>query len=136
MRWSIIRLIWARELRDQLRDRRTVFMIAGLPLLLYPILGFAVLQFAVGFIETPSVLGVVRGPAGSDDFPPRAPGALLAAFAIPPAGPAGAGLRPDYLAGAAALAYQPALGYPPLIKGGKLTAAGDLPPGVDPMLKL
>src|SRR5436309_3050550 len=30
MRWSIIRLIWLRELRDQLRDRRTVFMIAVL----------------------------------------------------------------------------------------------------------
>ena len=43
MRWSIIRLIWLRELRDQLRDRRTVFMIVGLPLLLYPLLGFAVL---------------------------------------------------------------------------------------------
>src|SRR5262249_9387773 len=28
MRWSMIRLIWFRELRDQLRDRRTVFMIA------------------------------------------------------------------------------------------------------------
>ena len=51
MRWSIIRLIWLRELRDQLRDRRTLFMIAGLPLLLYPVLGFAVLQFAVGFVE-------------------------------------------------------------------------------------
>ena len=39
MRWSIIRLIWVRELRDQLRDRRTIFMIAVLPLLLYPLLG-------------------------------------------------------------------------------------------------
>ena len=46
MRWSIIRLIWLRELRDQLRDRRTVFMIAVLPILLYPVLGFGVLQFA------------------------------------------------------------------------------------------
>src|SRR5947209_216965 len=30
MRWTIVRLIWARELRDQLRDRRTLFMIAVL----------------------------------------------------------------------------------------------------------
>src|SRR5947209_11971139 len=104
MRWSIIKLIWLRELRDQMRDRRTLFMIAGLPLLLYPVLGFAVLQFAVGFVEKPSVLGIVRGPYGSEDFPPRAPAALSACFALPPAGPAGAGLRPDYLAGAAALA--------------------------------
>src|SRR2546429_104212 len=32
MRWSIVRIIWLRELRDQLRDRRTLFMVAGLPL--------------------------------------------------------------------------------------------------------
>src|SRR5262245_6895962 len=38
MRWSIIRLIWFRELRDQLRDRRTVFMIVLLPIVLYPLL--------------------------------------------------------------------------------------------------
>src|SRR3954447_1299723 len=104
MRWPIIRLIWVRERRDPLRDRRTLFMIAGLPLLLYPVLGFAVLQFAVGFVEKPSVLGVVRGPYRSEDFPPRAPSGLMACLAVPPAGTAGAGLRPDYLAGAAALA--------------------------------
>ena len=39
MRWSIIRLIWVRELRDQLRDRRTLFMIAVLPIILYPVAG-------------------------------------------------------------------------------------------------
>ena len=38
MRWSIIRTIWHRELRDQLRDRRTLLMILGLPLL--PLLEF------------------------------------------------------------------------------------------------
>ena len=69
-RWSTIRLIWFREMRDQLRDRRTLFMIAGLPLVLYPVLGFAVLTFALGFSETPSVVGVV-GPEGC--FPPRDP---------------------------------------------------------------
>lgn len=74
MRWSIVRLIWFRELRDQLRDRRTLFMIAVLPLLLYPILGFAVLQFAMGFQERPSVIGVVRGPLGTEDFPERPAG--------------------------------------------------------------
>ncbi len=136
MRWSIIRLIWSRELRDQLRDRRTLFMIAGLPLLLYPVLGFAVLQFAVGFVEKPSVLGVVRGPCASEDFPPRAPAGLLASFAIPPAGTAGGGLRPDYLAGAAALAYQPALGYPLLIKNGKLTTSEGQPPQEQALLRL
>jgi sodium transport system permease protein len=73
MRWSIIRLIWLRELRDQLRDRRTLFMIVVLPLLIYPVLGFAVLQFALGFVEHKSKIGFVRGPGGSDFFPERTP---------------------------------------------------------------
>src|ERR1700676_3356139 len=73
MRWSIIRLIWLRELRDQLRDRRTLFMVVVLPLLLYPILGFAVLKFALGFSEKPSIIGVVRGLGRVQDFPPRPP---------------------------------------------------------------
>jgi sodium transport system permease protein len=73
MRWFIIRTIWFREMRDQLRDRRTLFMILGLPLVLYPLLGFAVLQFAVGFTEKPSVIGVVVGPSERKDFPPRQP---------------------------------------------------------------
>ncbi len=68
MRWSIIRLIWLRELRDQLRDRRTLFMIAVLPLLLYPVLGFAVLRFALGLAERKTVVGIVA-PDGERDFP-------------------------------------------------------------------
>src|ERR1700722_18332584 len=73
MRWSIIRLIWLRELRDQLRDRRTLFMIAVLPLMLYPVLGFAVLQFALGLIDRPSVIGIEYGPLHSIDFPELPP---------------------------------------------------------------
>src|SRR5207247_5462508 len=68
-RWSIVRLIWLRELRDQLRDRRTLFMIAVLPLLLYPVLGFAVLQFQFALAGNVSTIGVVRGPGASDTFP-------------------------------------------------------------------
>ena len=56
MRWSIIRLIWLRELRDQLRDRRTLFMIAVLPILLYPILGFVLFSMAGSFSNQPSVI--------------------------------------------------------------------------------
>ena len=48
----------ASELRDQLRDRRTLFMIAVLPLLLYPVLGFAVLQFALGLADRKIVVGI------------------------------------------------------------------------------
>ena len=39
MNWQQIRLVWLRELRDQLRDRRTLFVIFLLPLLMYPMLG-------------------------------------------------------------------------------------------------
>ncbi len=69
MRWSIIRLIWLRELRDQLRDRRTLFMIVVLPLLLYPVLGFLVVQFAFGFAEKPSVIGIEKATTAAAEFP-------------------------------------------------------------------
>jgi len=55
-----MRLICLRDLRDQLRDRCTVIMIALLPLVLYPVLGVAVLQFAVSFVEKPSRIGIVQ----------------------------------------------------------------------------
>ena len=72
MRWSIIRLIWLREMRDQLRDRRTVLMIVGLPLVLYPVLGLCVLTFAKQFFDKPSSIGIVK-PAGEPlEFPQRA----------------------------------------------------------------
>src|SRR5438445_7836729 len=71
MRWSIIKLIWLRELRDQLRDRRTLFMIAGLPLLLYPVLGICVLTFALQFFEKPSRIGVARPSGDRLEFPYR-----------------------------------------------------------------
>ncbi|HTU20915.1 MAG TPA: ABC transporter permease subunit/CPBP intramembrane protease [Gemmataceae bacterium] len=58
MRWSIIRLIWLRELRDQLRDRRTVFMIAVLPILLYPLAGLGILQMTLGFFGKQTVVGI------------------------------------------------------------------------------
>jgi sodium transport system permease protein len=44
MSWSNVKLIFLRELRDQLRDRRTLFTIVVLPLLLYPLLGMCFLQ--------------------------------------------------------------------------------------------
>jgi len=48
MNWSKVRLIFSREVRDQLRDRRTLFMIFVLPMALYPLLGMMmskVIQF-------------------------------------------------------------------------------------------
>ncbi len=47
MRWSNLFVIFRREVRDQIRDRRTLFMIFVLPILLYPILGLGVSKFAI-----------------------------------------------------------------------------------------
>src|SRR5262249_37194826 len=90
------------------------------PLLLYPVLGFAVLQFAAGFVERPSVIAVVRGPGGSTDFPPPNPAVLQSALTLPPVGPVGAGVPPGYLATSAALGRHPALTYPLFLRDGNL----------------
>jgi sodium transport system permease protein len=66
MNWYNVRLIFCREVRDQLRDRRTLFMIAVLPLLLYPLLGMSLFQVAQFVREQPTrvlVLGREALPA-------------------------------------------------------------------------
>jgi sodium transport system permease protein len=101
MRWSIIRLIWKRDLLDQLRDRRTVLMIAVLPLLLYPLAGFGLVSLAGGFGPGKQVVGVY----GADQLPPYAPEAAASWVALAPsAGPA-----------AAAPLAEPRLAFPPLL---------------------
>lgn len=42
MRWSIIRTILGKELREMLRDRRSMMVMFGIPLVLYPLLTLAV----------------------------------------------------------------------------------------------
>ena len=59
MNWTNIRLIVSREIRDQLRDRRTIFVIAILPLLLYPLLGMSFLQVAQFMKEHPTKIWVI-----------------------------------------------------------------------------
>jgi sodium transport system permease protein len=59
MSWSNIRLIYLRELRDQLRDRRTVFTIVVLPLLMYPLLAMVWCQMQQFLKERPSRVRVV-----------------------------------------------------------------------------
>jgi sodium transport system permease protein len=124
MRWSIIRLIWARELRDQLRDRRTLFMIVVLPMLMYPVLGIVVVKFASGFNAAPSTIGIARG-SPAQGFPPQAPRSarlspvpIVAWFSLVPRPTNYGGLAG--VAGAAALAQESArrLDYPLLIDGG------------------
>lgn len=59
MNWRNVRLILLREVRDQLRDRRTAFMIFVLPLLLYPLLGISFMQFSHFLLKQPSRVLVV-----------------------------------------------------------------------------
>lgn len=51
MSWKNVKLIFMREVRDQLRDRRTLFMITILPVLLYPMLGLGMLEMMLTFSE-------------------------------------------------------------------------------------
>jgi len=65
IKWRNIRLIFARELRDQLRDRRTLFMILILPMLLYPVLGIGMVQLTLLFSEQPRTVVIL----GAEDLP-------------------------------------------------------------------
>ncbi|HWL11105.1 MAG TPA: ABC transporter permease subunit/CPBP intramembrane protease [Planctomicrobium sp.] len=60
-----VNLIFQREVRDQLRDRRTLFMVAILPLLLYPALGIGMVQMTVTFSEQLRRVVIV----GADQLP-------------------------------------------------------------------
>ena len=46
MNWNRVRWLFLREVKDQLRDRRTMFTILVLPLLLYPLMGVLMMQVA------------------------------------------------------------------------------------------
>ena len=65
MKWINVRLIFVRELRDQLRDRRTLFMVAVLPMLLYPVLGVGMVHMTLLFSEQPRTVVVL----GRDHLP-------------------------------------------------------------------
>src|SRR5215469_7446879 len=65
MNWSNVKLILHREVRDQLRDRRTLFMIAVLPLLLYPLLGMSMFQVMQFVSEHPTHVLII----GAEELP-------------------------------------------------------------------
>jgi sodium transport system permease protein len=65
MSWNNIKLIYLRELRDQLRDRRTLFTIVILPLLMYPMLAMVWCQMQQFLKERPSKVLIV----GVDNLP-------------------------------------------------------------------
>jgi sodium transport system permease protein len=69
MRWSVVRLIAAREVRDQLRDRRTLKLILGLPILMYPLFVGVGIFFVNALKEKRLVIGV----AGADHLPKAQP---------------------------------------------------------------
>jgi sodium transport system permease protein len=59
MKLSSVGLIFRREVVDQLRDRRTLFMIFVLPILLYPILGLGMLQVTSAFDQKARRVAIV-----------------------------------------------------------------------------
>ncbi len=68
-RLAIIWLIYLREMRDQLRDRRTLFTIAVLPIVLYPLVGTMLLQIAQFTRQHPTSICLV-GSEHLRDAPP------------------------------------------------------------------
>jgi sodium transport system permease protein len=98
MRWPIVRLIAGREIRDQLRDRRTLFLILGLPVLMYPLFVGVGLLFITAIKDKKLIVGVV----GAQYLPQR-----LAEVAPPVAAVGGV---------PAAVAYHVNRDFPPLIQ--------------------
>lgn len=73
MQWANVKLVLAREIRDQLRDRRTMFMIVVLPLLLYPLLGMSFFQISQFIHAQPTRVKVIGAKAiteSTDGLPP------------------------------------------------------------------
>lgn len=66
VQWRNVKLVFLRELRDQLRDRRTLFMVFILPLLLYPTLGIGMLQLTLLFSEKQRTVVLL----GEEHLPP------------------------------------------------------------------
>ena len=66
MNWRNVILIFWREVLDQLRDRRTLFMVAVLPVFLYPLMGIGTAQMTAMFTEQPRIVVIL----GAADLPP------------------------------------------------------------------
>jgi sodium transport system permease protein len=75
--WTNVKLIYLRELRDQARDRRTLFTIIVLPLLLYPLMGMSVFQVQQFLKEHNSKVRLI-GTAGLPSDPPLIDGKQFA----------------------------------------------------------
>ncbi|KAA1261299.1 ABC-2 family transporter protein [Rubripirellula obstinata] len=69
-RLSVVWMIYAREMMDQLRDRRTLFTIAVLPILLYPLVGMLLMQIAQFTQQHPTSICIVGTDHLIGDVPP------------------------------------------------------------------
>ena len=121
MRWSTIRLIARREIIELLRDRRTMLILIGLPLIIYPLFLGVGLFFALTTREHQSKIAVI----GLEHLPPAKvtnrpeipmPDALWLAAGVPDIGP---DLLLARLAGVtyASWAWYQVAAAPPLIEG-------------------
>lgn len=72
MDWNNVKLVFARDMRDQLRDRRTLILIAVVPVLLYPLMGMTIFQLSQFLRHDAAKVLVVGGEelAGHDWLPP------------------------------------------------------------------
>jgi len=78
MNLANVKLILFRELRDQMRDRRTLFMIFVLPILLYPLMGITILRVAQ-FLRGEPAKVLIIGRQGLPEKPPLVGGDHFAA---------------------------------------------------------
>ena len=69
MNWTHVKLIFQREVRDQLRDRRTMFTIFFLPLLLYPLMGMVMFEVAQFHRNGRVTIGIAGVPHIHSDLP-------------------------------------------------------------------
>lgn len=69
MSWVNLYTIFRREVHDQIRDRRTLFMIFVLPIMLYPLVGFGVGQFTLLLQQEPKKIELV----GAEHLPKEPP---------------------------------------------------------------
>jgi sodium transport system permease protein len=127
MSFAKVKLIYLRELRDQLRDRRTLFTIFVLPLLLYPILGMTFVQITQFMREHPTRIWVL----GAEELPPDVPLIEKESFAANVLGERDASLlkvtvAQDWKTDSAATAQEAAR---EAIKGSKFDAVLFFPPG-------
>jgi sodium transport system permease protein len=72
VRWGVVRTVLAKELRETLRDRRTLFMMIVIPTLLYPAIMVVLEQLTLlgqrRLSERPAAVAVAAGDTGLEAF--------------------------------------------------------------------